>query len=313
MTRAIVTTSINGATEAIRKFAAMEGWQLVIALDKKSPEENGNGKLVNAIYLSCADQEKIDQKLSDLIGWNCIQRRNFGFLYAIKELKADIVATVDDDNIPLEGWGTNLLVGKNAQAFGIDCKEDAFDPVGFATDGVPKLWHRGFPIQLLHSRSASHFSPTMQTIVPDVQADFWNGDPDIDAICRMEHAPQNWWFASYRFPFFSNKPSPFNSQNTFLLASVIPDYFMFPCIGRMDDIFAAYHVQAQGYKVIYNKPSVFQKRNEHDLTKDFMAEVIGYEKCHQIVKEAAVTGNAVLKHLPDRAIEAFHRYQDLLE
>ena len=48
---------------------------------------------------------KIDKKL-DLIGWNCIQRRNFGILYAWKN-NADVVAVVDDDNIPYNNWGKN--------------------------------------------------------------------------------------------------------------------------------------------------------------------------------------------------------------
>ena len=30
---------------------------------------------------------------------------------------------------------------------------------------------------------------TKNQITVDIQADFWNGDPDIDAICRIEHAP----------------------------------------------------------------------------------------------------------------------------
>lgn len=227
MTRAIVTTSINGPTEAIQKFAAMEGWQLVDVLDKKSPEERGGDKLMNAIYLSCEDQEKIDPKLSELIGWNCIQRRNFGFIYAIKELKSDIIATVDDDNIPNDEWGKHLMLGRDAAAFGVSVDAPAFDPCSFTNQDGCKLWHRGFPIQLLSQRQC-HFDATMQTIKADVQADFWNGEPDVDAICRMEHDPRNWWFASYRFPFFSTKPSPFNSQNTFLLANVIPHYFMFP-------------------------------------------------------------------------------------
>ena len=34
-------------------------------------------KLKNGIYLSVKDQELIDKKLSDIIGWNCIERRNF--------------------------------------------------------------------------------------------------------------------------------------------------------------------------------------------------------------------------------------------
>ncbi len=37
-----------------------------------------------------------------------------------------------------------------------------------------------------------------------MQADFWNGDPDIDAICRMEHAPECKFDDSY-FPLACNK------------------------------------------------------------------------------------------------------------
>ena len=44
----------------------------------------------------------------------------------------------------------------------------------------------------------------------------------------------------------------------------------------MDDIWASYYVQAKGFKVLYNKPSVYQDRNVHDLTKD-MEKDIGYK------------------------------------
>jgi len=48
-------------------------------------------------------------------------------------------------------------------------------------------------------------------------ADFWNGDPDIDAICRMEHAPVC-EFDEACFPIASNNPVPFNSQKHILIA-----------------------------------------------------------------------------------------------
>ena len=44
----------------------------------------------------------------------------------------------------------------------------------------------------------------------------------------------------------------------------------------MDDIWASFYVLSKGFKVVYNKASVFQKRNEHDLTKDMLKEFIGY-------------------------------------
>lgn len=305
MNKVIVTTSINGATEAIRRFSEVEGWEMVVVLDKKSPEENGGEKLVNINYLSCEDQVKLDPILSDLIGWNCIQRRNFGFIYAIKYLEADIVATVDDDNIPMSHWGKKLMLGDPVVANRYDTVCGAFDPL--AVTNHPYLWHRGFPLELVLQRSCSKPATRIQPF--DIQAELWNGDPDVDAVCRMTEHATNISFDSDGFPACSDSPSPFNSQNTFLAAKVIPHYFMFPCVGRMDDIWAAYHAQAQGFKVVYCKPSVTQKRNDHNVTKDMINEFIGYEKNLDIIRSVNLVKNAVLKHLPMRAIDAFHQYQ----
>ena len=263
----IVCTSINKPTLAVKKFDAMKDWELVIVGDKKTPK---NYKLKNGIYLSPKKQENIDKKLSDLIGWNCIQRRNFGILYAWKN-GADIVAVVDDDNIPYKDWGKKLLIDKKTKTNFYKTNAPAFDPISVTNH--KNLWHRGFPIQILDKRKDA--KKQIKIIKADIQADFWNGDPDIDAICRMEHHPICKFKDKY-FPLSSNKVSPFNSQNTFISKKVLPHYFLFPHIGRMDDIWASYYVLSKGFKVVYNKASVFQKRNEHDLTKDMLKEFIGY-------------------------------------
>ena len=111
----------------------------------------------------------------------------------------------------------------------------------------------------------------------DVQADFWNGDPDIDAFCRMEHAPEC-DFDPGSFPMCAKKMGPFNSQNTFIAGKCLRDYFLFPHIGRMDDIWASYYVQAKGYRVVWNKASVYQERNVHDLVRDMKQEYLGLRK-----------------------------------
>ena len=177
----IVTTTINPPTEAIRRFDAMKDWKLIVIGDRKTPPY----KLERGIYVSPEEQEKYDPELSEAIGWNCIQRRNFGLLLA-HDMKADVVATVDDDNIPEPGWGQNLLLGREVEVNHYETELPSFDPVG-ATN-YPTIWHRGFPLQLLPKRDYSRKS--RKRITPDVQADFWNGDPDIDAICRMVHRPE---------------------------------------------------------------------------------------------------------------------------
>lgn len=296
----IVSTTINHPTEAVERFDAMEDWHLVVVGDRRTPADY---TLERGTYLSPADQERIDPILSDLIGWDCIQRRNFGFLAAL-ELGADIVAVVDDDNIPKPGWGTSVMVGRDVKVRVFNTDLPAFDPVG-ATN-YPHLWHRGYPLQLLPERDYSDWSTDV--IRPDVQADFWDGDPDVDAICRMQFAP-NCTFDSAVFPLAANAIAPFNSQNTFVSARWLGDYFLFPGIGRMDDIWAAYHLQARGVSVVFGGPSVVQARNPHDLVTDMRREYLGYEHNLEIVTALRDDPDAVLRYLPERSRESFARYR----
>src|SRR5580692_10203006 len=104
MKKVIVTTTINAPTKAIRLFDAMTDWQLVVIGDLKTPPDY---RLERGLYVDPASQTKYDPALSEAIGWNCIQRRNFGLLMAY-DMGAEIVAVVDDDNVPLPGWGEQL-------------------------------------------------------------------------------------------------------------------------------------------------------------------------------------------------------------
>lgn len=298
--KVIVSTTINPPTEAIKLFDNMPDWYLIVVGDKKTP---ANYKLKRGKYFSPQEQEEYDKKLSDLIGWNCIQRRNIGYLLA-KDMGADVIATVDDDNIPLHNWGKNLLLGKEVKVNYYEIKDGYFDPIGLTN--YPHLWHRGFPIQFVSSRD--YRSVMRKTFVADIQANFWNGDPDIDAICRMIFSPECEFKNKY-FPFASNKVSPFNSQNTFLSVRVLKDYFLFPFIGRMDDIWGSFYSLGKGHKVIYDKATVYQQRNVHDLTKDMVGEYLGYENNHKIVKEIKSDPDSLFKYLPSQSLKAFERYR----
>lgn len=304
MNKVIVTTTIHPPTKALEKFREMQGWTLVVIGDRKTLHSD----YIGWHYLSPIQQEAYDKKLSDAIGWDCIQRRNFGFLYAYKELKADLVALVDDDNIPMDNWGRHIYAGVITPAQQYATAQPAFDPM-FATNH-PELWHRGFPLQLIEERTA--IKCDMMAVTAQVQANLWNGDPDIDALCRLRHRDESFTLTG-QFPFVANKPSPFNSQNTILCREVIPHYFLFPHIGRMDDIWAAYHVQALGYKVIYDEPTVIQERNQHNLTEDMQKECLGYSENLDIVKDIPKDDMAVLKRLPSRSQLAFGLYQKHFE
>ena len=300
--RAIVTTTIFPPSDATLKFMDMEGWTLFVAGDKKTPHDEYL-KYPNIKYLTPEYQEKTYPELSELIGWNCIQRRNLAYVEAYKQ-GAEIIASVDDDNIPLEGWGQNLILGKEVSATKFTpLKHSVFDPL--SATSYKNLWHRGYPIALLQGKNDRAAEPG--SIVADVQADFWNGDPDIDAICRLEHAPVC-DFTRDTFPFFSSAPSPFNSQNTFFTRKSIRDFFLFPCVGRMDDIWGAYYCQSQGHRVVYSSPTVYQARNEHDLMIDFSKEINGYQMAHKVATDAS----NLEKYVPEQSWKAFKAYQALM-
>ena len=298
----IATTTINKPTKALKAFAKNKNCKLIVALDKKSPKFN----LKNSIILSTKYQEKKWKKLSDLVGWNCIQRRNFAILEAY-ERGAELIALIDDDNIPYANWFKNILVNKRSAVQQIEINKKIFDPIGYTNH--KNLWHRGFPLEFVSNRKYTKKKKNL--IIPDVQANFWDGDPDVDAVCRMTLKPECKFKSKY-FPFYSKKISPFNSQNTIINRKIVKDYFLFPHIGRMDDIWASFYVQSKGYKVVYNKPTVYQKRNVHNLIKDFQQEIIGYTKSKVLVEELLVNPKNIFKFLPKKTSLAFHEWKKII-
>ena len=143
MKKIIATTTINPPTEALLKYASLDGWHVIVAGDLKTPHDLFND-LKNITYLSPDYQEQEYPLLSSLIGWKCIQRRNFAILEAYK-MGADIIAVIDDDNIPYEGWGEDLMVDRLSEVTMYATEDIVFDPIG-ALNEHKELWHRGFPL-----------------------------------------------------------------------------------------------------------------------------------------------------------------------
>lgn len=313
--KAIVTTTINEPTEAIHKFieiAERDDWTLIIVGDKRTPHDSYL-KLASqhgcVAYLSPTKQDAKYHELSELVGWHCIQRRNFGLIEAYN-MGAEIIAVVDDDNIPYANWGQNLAFGQTSPTALFHSPDLVFDPLSVTEHS--NIWHRGFPHELLARRQRSKFLGRFNAASPLVQADLWDGEPDVDAVARIALGPFDCKFQNE--PFRGTAPSPFNSQNTFLHRSVFPTYFLFPHIGRMDDIWAAYVVQKyHGNCVIYGTASVYQERNEHNLAKDLDAEMIGYkhnlEFCKELFASTSDDPDAWQQYLPERSRKAYEVYK----
>jgi hypothetical protein len=298
MKKFIVTTTINKPTKATIKFSNMPGWTLVVVGDKKTPHYLY--KELDCVYLSPDMQEHGWKELSDTIGWNSIQRRNIGFVYAYEQ-GADVIATVDDDNIPYDNWGEDILVGQKVEFDLYKSSTEVFDPL--SVTNYPELWHRGFPIQQVPYRSGTTYDGKDERKVL-IQADLWDGDPDIDAMARLSMKP------CVKFnvdkPYGSYSISPFNSQNTFLSREVIPYYTVLPHVGRMDDIWGGYIAQLKfPNSVLYNKASVYQDRNVQDLVKNLENEIIGYRHTQDLLQNL----NLWKQYVPEETVEFYEAYR----
>ena len=230
------------------------------------------------------------------------------WIYICKKNGAKLIASVDDDNVPYNDWGQKILIDKEIVTNSYQTNLSVFDPLSIFKFNS-KIWHRGFPLQLLQEKPK--LKKIKRKINPDVQANLWDKNPDIDAINRMTLTKENFIFKNIGH-YTSYKPAPFNSQNTIFNTDVISKYFLFPFVGRMDDIWGAYYVQSLGFKVIFDKATVYQDRNEHSYYKDFKGEIIGYNNNLDLVSKLKENPNLIKKFLPSRSYLAFKEYLKIM-
>jgi len=301
MNKFIITTTINHPTIATHRFADIakrDGWTFVIVGDTKTPHDEYR-KLEKdyptVTYLDPEQQAELYPELSEAIGWKTIQRRNIGFVYAYSH-GAEIVATVDDDNIPYDNWGTDLYIGKEVEVDYWTPSYHVFDPL--SVTNYPQLWHRGYPIDYLKNKNNSEYLGKKK-VTPLIQADLWDGDPDIDAMCRLTYKP----ICKFNItsPFASENISPFNSQNTVIHRDALKHYAVWPYVGRMDDIWGGYYTQRmiEPDKLIYNRASVYQDRNVQDLITNLEKEIIGYRNTLDFTKIPYKSSDISAPYIPE--------------
>lgn len=279
-----------------------------IAGDRKTPHEEVRSivsTLGNAVYYSDTDQEKLGYKCSELIGWNRIMRRNIALLEAIK-YGADIIITIDDDNIPLEKDYFNHFVQVLTKPFsGLEVtSDDGWFNIGEYT--VPSIYHRGFPYEkrnVRHKYVLSH----VQGVQIGVAAGLWFGDPDIDAMERITNRPEVYQVAEivkHGICVDRSIFAPTNSQNTAYIAELAPLFMVWTGVGRYDDIWASYMAQrimrTLNYNVYYGPPFVWQERNVNNLWQNLREEIQGMENTYRFsidLLEAEVGNGSVIERL----------------
>lgn len=269
-------------------------------MDKKTPD--AAYALVNALE---RDDQKASAlnghswKCSELIGWNCIQRRNIAFLEAL-HWGADIVVSIDDDNMPIDTdyfweYETNIFRSFNGLC--------ASSTTGWFDAGqllVPWARHRGIP----HGFHHHTYAPVTNAKI-GVMAGLVLGDSDVDSTTRLEspfgiNSISVSRLAEAGVVVGHDTHTVFNTQSTAVIRELVPAWFLAPGVGRYDDLYASLIVQRvgreRGYHVHFGKPYVYQQRYEHDLLKDLDAEIGGMKH----VKQMAALLDAIV--LPAKSV-----------
>lgn len=256
-----------------------------IAGDRRTPHDDVRRfvtTLGNAVYYSDSEQEQLGYVSSSLIGWNCITRRNIALLEAIK-WGAEIIATVDDDNIPLDADYFSTFRRVLSQSYSGLCvsSDDGWFNVGHYL--IPPVYHRGFPFPK-RSKDHCYSIQIVQGARVGVAAGLWFGDPDIDAIDRIATRPEVHQVSEVLRRGLCVQPgvwAPINSQNTAYLRELAPLFMVWSGVGRYEDIWASYVAQRimrnLEYYLHYGPPFVWQERNPQSLLRNLQDELYGME------------------------------------
>jgi hypothetical protein len=298
MKLALVLTTINVPTVLALYRKCSTHSPFIMVGDRKTPKEAYEFALSLGNTSICLPESGHKWKCSELIGFDCLQRRNIGFLEALKA-GAEAVVTIDDDNMPIatdyfDQYRKALYLPFSGVK--VSGRDHWFDPGQFL---VPPVVQRGFPIHIVHRPK---FEPVTNANV-GVASGLIIGDSDMDAYTRIGKAPvvgDVAMLARAGCVVDAKTYTIFNSQNSAVLREFVPAYFMMPGIGRYDDVYAALVVQRvmreRGYHVHLGPPFALQERNPHDLIVDLKAEIGGM----QYVKAFADILDAVI--LPGKSV-----------
>jgi hypothetical protein len=173
----------------------------------------------------------------------------------------------------------------------------------------PELWHRGFPLNEI-TKSRKPRWDKEESVKVLFEVGLWDGDPDIDAVCRIMYNPKNLKLGENLMPYCSTLFTPFNSQNTFIARDAIGSYMVLPFVGRMDDIWGGYIAQyLLNTRPVFNGITTYQKRNPQSLKKNLEDECFGYLTTEEFLKKIAHYED----YLPESTKEAFKIYRRLFQ
>lgn len=277
MDKAIVITTINPPTRAIKEFAKWPGWQVIVVGDKKTPDLWYTKEV---IYLGLKEQDEISffsKRISD----NTYARKMVGYIYAIKN-GAQWIFETDDDNTPYEGASEIVERVINTREVPIvRTKSGWFN--AYRAFGAWRAWPRGYPLDRVREVTAGHELDPRAWGVVQFLADT---DSDFDAVYRMVVSE----FVAFKKGKWVGLDEgvfcPWNSQSTLWSKEMFPAMFLpLGVYDRVMDILRSYIASTCAWcnsrVVSFASPIVYQERNKHNLLDDFEQEIPLYQNAEK--------------------------------
>ena len=278
----IVITTINPPTAAVRAFAAMPDWDMVVAGDLKTPKD---WALEGVTFIPADASQVAGERTAAALPFNHYSRKMLGYLSAIAA-GSPVVVDTDDDNAPLEGWDWPLLQGEHLVA-----------PRGrgfvnlYRSYTDQEIWPRGLPLDKVRDPRATLQSEELTA--RDVTVGVWqglaDGDPDVDAIYRLTRDEPCTFDDGPPIVLDRGTLCPFNSQNTLFREEVFPLLYLPAFVTfRFTDILRGLVAQPilweSEYALGFTTATVFQDRNPHDYMQDFISEIPCYLHADRVIE-----------------------------
>lgn len=278
---AVVITSINkpGSTlELVAEGCRKLGYQFIVIGDEASPVEF---QLEGCRFYSLPEQRELDSRFARSCPTKHYARKNIGYLLAMRG-GANVILDLDDDCIPNENFwherNRHQTPHINSGAGWVNVYRY------FSETGI---WPRGFPLDRINDPVRSFDTLPIAEVDCPIQQGLSNGDPDVDAVCRLTMPVTQIFRSDRRLALKTGSWSPFNSQNTSWWAAAFPLLYLPAfCSFRMTDIWRSFVAQriawTNDWAILFHEPTTTQERNPHDLMRDFADEVPGYLRNHAI-------------------------------
>ena len=271
----LVVTSIaepNNVLKALSQGCIKRDFQFILIGDQDSPP---NFSLEGCDFYSIEKQLKTDFSYAQNCPVKHYARKNIGYLLAIAN-GADIIFETDDDNYPLEKFWQIPIFQTEVKYIESTSWINVYKY--FTNDNI---WPRGFALECIQNPVPEYGILETKEIFCPIQQAVVNGNPDVDAICRLIMPVEQTFRNDRRIALGPKSWSPFNSQSTkwakqaFALL-YLPAY----CSFRMTDIWRSFVAQRiaweNNWPILFHGPTMFQHRNPHNLIKDFEDEISGY-------------------------------------